>query len=140
MPPPVSGGDLTILVAAIASPAAFSPVGDMNSYRRGSTRGETRHSVFGRTLQYIVPGKRDQTMEIGGFLTLADAGQVILRAAEAAKTDVIVKILFDGTNGFTQQCSVSSFSHDANPDDLENHGFTLVPNADAVVVGTGPIL
>lgn len=138
--PPVSGGDLLISVAAIATPTVFSPVGDMNSYRRGSSRGETRHSVFGRTLQYIVPGRRDQTMEIGGFLTLADAGQVILRTAEANKTDVVIKILFDGTNGFTQQCSVSSFSHDANPDDLENHGFTLVPSADATIIAAGPIL
>lgn len=138
--PPVLGQDFTISVAALATPTAFSPVGDMNSYRRGSSRDETRHSVFGRTLQYIIPGRRDQTMEIGGFLNLSDAGQILLRAAEAAKTDVIVKILFDGTNGFTQQCSVSSFTHEATPDDLESHGFTLVPSADAVIAGTGPIL
>ncbi len=138
--PPSLGADFTIAVAPIASPTAFSPVADMNSFRRGSSRDVTKHSVFGRLLQYSIPGRRDQTMEIAGFLTAGDAGQNILRAAEINKTDVVMRILHDATNGFTQQCSVSAFTLEADPDGLLPYGFTLAPTADAVQVGSGPIL
>ncbi len=138
--PPALGADFTISVAAIATPTVFSPVGDMNSYRRGSSRDVTAHSVFGRLLQYKIQGRRDQTMEIAGFLTLADAGQVLLRTAELNNTNVVIKILFNATDGFTQQCSVSAFTNDADPDDLLPYGFTLAPAADAVIVGGGPVL
>jgi hypothetical protein len=137
---PVLGEDFTVLVASIAVPGTFVAVGDINSYRRGSSRDETRRAVFGRTLPYIIPGRRDQTMEFGGFLNLTDAGQQILRSAEANNTEVIVKVLFDGTNGFTQQGKVASFSHEASPEDLQPHSFVIAPSAAAVIEGTGPIL
>ncbi len=138
--PPALGADFTIAVAALATPTVFSPVSDMNSYSRGSSRDVTKHSVFGRLLQYSIQGRRDQTMEIGGFFTIGDAGQGILRTAEANNTNVIIKILFNGTDGFTQQCSVSAFTNEADPDDLLPYGFTLAPAADAVIAGAGPIM
>lgn len=137
---PALGEDFDLMVAAVATPTAFSAVGDMNSYRRGSSRDEARRTVFMRTLPYIIPARKDQTMEFAGFLNLTDAGQILLRTAEANGTEVIVKVMFDGTNGFTQQGKVRSFSHEAAPEDLQGHGFVVTPTADAVIVGTGPIL
>jgi hypothetical protein len=137
---PVLGEDFTVSVATAAAPTVFSPVADINSYRRGSSRDETRRIVFGRTLPYIIPGRRDQTMEFGGFLNLTDPGQVILRNAEMNNTEVVVKVLFNGVDGFTQQGKVSSFSHEASPEDLQPHSFVIAPTAAAAVVAGGPIL
>lgn len=140
MPPPVLGEDFDLLVAAIATPTAFSAVNDTNTYRRGSSREAGRRSVFMRVVPYIVTGRRQQTMEFGGYLNLTDAGQALMRAAEMNNTDVVAKVLFDGTNGFTQQCKVTSFTHEASPDDLQGITWVLDPVADPVIVGTGPIL
>jgi hypothetical protein len=137
---PVLGEDFEIHIET-ATPGTFVMIGAMNSYRRGSGRDEAIRKVFGRSLPYKIPGTRDQTMEVSGFLDLVDAGQIRARACEASQADVTIKVLFDGTaNGFTQLVKVRSFSHEAAPEDLQPHGFVFSPQADAVIVGTGPIL
>lgn len=138
--PPVHGEDFELHVAAKATPTAFEPIGDMNSYRRGSTRSETTTTVFMRSEPYVTPGRRTQTIELGGFLNITDAGQEILRAAEADGTTVILKVMWNPTDGFTQECSVREFSNEADPEALLPHGFALTPVAAAAIVGAGPIV
>ena len=138
---PVHGEDFVIEIET-ATPGTFVEIGSMNSYRRGSGRDEAIRKVFNRTLPYRIPGTRDQTMEVSGFLDLVDAGQIRARACEASQDDVTIRVFPGGgtTDGFSQLVKVRSFSHEAAPEDLQPHGFVFSPQADAVIVGAGPIL
>jgi hypothetical protein len=116
-------------------------VADMNRYSRRSNRDIARFPVFGRALPHSIPGTREQGFTVSGYLNHDDAGQARLRAAEAGNFPVNVRVLFDGTeNGFEQEVYVASFTHDASPEGLQEHGFEMTANDSAVIVGTGPIV
>lgn len=120
--------------------AGWYDVNDMNAFSKNSDRSVTKVPVFMRTLPHIVASSRDQGFTISGFLNGSDDGQNRLRAAEAADTSVTIRVLFDGTNGFQQDVKVISFTYDADPEGLQEHGFTLEADGDATIVGTGPLL
>lgn len=120
--------------------AAYLVVHDMNSFGKSSDRSVTKVPVFQRALPHIVASARDQSYTVSGFLNGTDPGQVKLRAHEAADTQGEIRVTFDGTNGFTQPVKVTSFTFDADPEGLQEHGFTLEADGDAVIAGTGPIL
>ncbi|MEO7102880.1 MAG: hypothetical protein ABI119_06040 [Gemmatimonadaceae bacterium] len=125
-----------------ASPSAgtYAPVSDINSLSKNSTRNVSSFGVFGRSVAYSIPGTRDQTLSLGGFLSVGDTGQGTLFAAEAANTTAYIKVLFDGTNGFTQAVKVGSRTYTATPDGLQQITFALSSAADPTITGTGPLL
>jgi len=118
----------------------FVIVNDMNSFSKNSDRSVTKVPVFQRVLPHVVASARDQGYTLSGFLNGSDAGQNALRAAEAADAQVDIKVTFDGSNGFTQPVKVISYTMDADPEGLQEHGFTLEADGAAIVVGTGPLL
>lgn len=125
-----------------ASPSAgtYAPVSDINSLSKNSTRNVSSFGVFGRAVAYSIPGTRDQTLSLGGFLSVGDSGQATLFAAEAANTTCFIKVQMDGTNGFTQAVKVGSRTYTATPDGLQAVTFALSSAADPVILGTGPLL
>lgn len=132
-----SGFELHVLTTA---PTTYSIVNEMNRYERGIRRNATSVAVFGRATAYSIPGSRDVTFTVSGFLSDDDAGQAALRAAEAADTPINVKVLFDGANGFTQDVLVGSTTHSADPEGLQAYSFEFSGVSDPVIVGTGPLL
>lgn len=122
------------------SAGTYAPVSDLNSLSKNSTRNVSSFGVFGRSVAYSIPGTRDQTLSLAGFLSIGDTGQATLFSAEAANTTCFVKIQFDGTNGFTQAVKVGSRTFTATPDGLQQVTFELSSAADPVVLGTGPLL
>lgn len=135
---PEHGDQLTIQVDD--GVGGWLDVNEMNSISKNSDRSVTKVPVFMRTIPHVVAAARDQGYTISGFLNGSDAGQQRLRTAEAADEQVIIKILFDGTNGFTQPVKVVSFTYDADPEGLQEHGFTFESDGDAVIEGSGPVL
>ena len=125
-----------------AAPIAgtYSPVSDLNTISKNSTRNVATFGVFGRATSYSVPGSRDQSFALGGFISTGDTGQATLLTGEAANTTVFVKVLFDGTNGFTQAVKVGSRTFSMTPDGLQQITFALNSVADPVISGTGPLL
>lgn len=125
-----------------AAPAAgtYAPVSDLNTVSKNSTRNTQTFGVFGRSVAYQVPGNRDQSFSLGGFLSVGDTGQGTLITAEAANTTCFVRILFDGTNGFSQAVKVGSRTLSMTPEGIDAVTFALSSAADPVIVGTGPLL
>jgi hypothetical protein len=118
----------------------WTVVQDMNSIDRGSSRDTSRFPVFDKPLPHSIPGAREVTFTVGGFLNTDDAGQEALRDAEQTDTPVEIQVLFDGTNGFTQTVRVGTVNFSTSPEGLQETGFEFSAQDAAVAVGTGPIL
>ena len=94
--------------------------------------------MFQRATAHSVPGAREVTLTLNGYLSKADTGQDMLRTAESGDTTVHVKILPDGTNGERQEYRVGSREWSAEAGGgLQAISFELGAAADPVVVGSG---
>ena len=125
---------------AAPSPGTFAPVSDLNTVGKNSTRNVQSFGVFNRAVGYSIPGTRDQSFSVGGYISVGDTGQGTLNAAEAANTTAYIKILFDGTNGFQQAIKVGTRTLSLTPDGLQGCTWELSSAADPTIVGTGPLL
>lgn len=137
MADPIQGQDLIVKVEDPAAPGTFVAVENMNTLNKSKTRPVVTERVFGKAVPLRTEGTPDEPYTIGGFVTLADPGAKILLDAEKARTIVNVKILPDGTNGWTQKCYVHAYKYDAKPDGYQPIAFDLVATDIAVAVGTG---
>lgn len=135
---PLDGEQLIISVSATAT-GTKTPVAGLNRYSRRKARPINRTSVFGRTTPYVSRGQKDYGFTLSGLFIPDDAGQQLLRDAEAAGTTVFVTVMPDGVNGQMQECLVGSLSADADPDTLQTYGFELAGVDEPTVVGLGPI-
>ena len=98
----------TVIESATTGGGTYSPISDINSISRGSNRQIDTFPVFQRATAHSVPGAREVTLTLNGYLSKADTGQDMLRTAESGDTTVHVKILPDGTNGERQEYRVGS--------------------------------
>lgn len=137
---PEMGSAFVVEVAPAATPTAFVPVHDLNAYSKSSSRDRTTYPVFMRATPHTLVGAREIAFTLSGYLNMTDPGQQVLRDAEEGDTNVIMRILPDGTNGFTQEVMVGSRTHDADPEAFQEVTFELSAADDPVVVGTGPII
>src|SRR5688500_3101456 len=66
-----------------------------------------------------IQGRKDVTLSLSGYLVPGDTnGQVAIRSALINDTDVFVKYLWDGTNGFRAQYRVAAFNVNADVDGI----------------------
>jgi hypothetical protein len=124
------------------APAAgtYAPVSDLNTWTRNSTRPVGSFPVFGRAVAYQVPGAKAQSLSLGGFLSIGDTGQETLFTAEATSVTAFIKVLNNGTDGWSQAVKVGTRTATATPDGLQAITFDLQGQADAIIAGAGPIL
>jgi hypothetical protein len=135
----VSGSDFVLKVESPAGSGTFITVQNFNAYGKRSTQAETRYPVFANPVPLTNPAPKEQTFTAAGLIDLSDAGQAVLRAAEANRTVVLIQVLFDGINGFKQNVRVGSFAHDARPESLQTVSYEFTGVDAAVIVGSGPI-
>ena len=117
----------------------YDPVSDLNAFNKSSSRTIAQFPVFMRAVSYGIPAPREETFTASGYLSVADTGQNTLRTAEINNTTVFLKVLYDGTNGFTQEVRVGSKSFSVAPDGLQEVTFEFASVGAAVIVGTGPV-
>lgn len=117
----------------------YEPVSHINSFSRTSNRTVTQFAAFGLDPSIGVPGSREITYQAGGYLSIADAGQDLLEAAEKNNTTVFIQVLYDGTNGFQQEVRVGSKTGTKAPDGLQLRTYEFTAVGAATQVGTGPI-
>jgi hypothetical protein len=133
------GASLVISVATTFA-GTYEPISDINAASRNSNRDIAQFPVFMRATAYGIPGAREISYSFSGYLSVGDSGQNMLRTAEQNNTTVFVKVLFDGTNGFIQECRVATTSWEAAPEGLQETAYELSAVGTATVIGTGPIL
>jgi hypothetical protein len=116
----VSGSDFLLEVETTPGSNTFIPVANFNAYGNRSTQAETRYPVFANPVPLTNPAPKEQTFTAGGLIDLTDPGQALLRAAEANRTTIRIRALFDGAStGIVQTVRVGSFAHDARPESLQ---------------------
>ena len=138
MAAPQNGADLVLEVeTAVAD--TFVPVSDMDNFDDGSDQNETQQPVFGNIV-YVSPGPRTVSFTISGFRNNADAGQILLLAAEKNRTVCRVRVKYDGTNGYSVRARVKSRKGNAKPEGLQTIAFDFLASEASVIVGTGPTI
>jgi hypothetical protein len=137
MTQPLFGADVLVKVATIAAPTVFVTVENMNNYSASSTHPVTTEPVFGKAVALRAEQIAEQSFSLSGFVTLADPGMQIIADAERLRTDLMVQVLADGTNGFKQQCSVSTIKTDGNPKAFQAVALDCVATGVRTAVGTG---
>lgn len=131
--PPLQGADFRVKAGA-------NIVASMNQFGKTVDRSSQEFPVFDQTTPYVIPGARGQKFSFGGLWQPDDAGQSALVDAEALNDPVTISILWDGTNGFSQEVLVTNISFTTTPEGFQEVTFEATANADASIVGTGPIL
>lgn len=122
------------LSGGIYTAGTYSPISDLNRIDYNANRPVTNIAVFGRSVQYSIPGVKEQTMTLSGFYSQDDTGQGILNTAEASDTVIAVKVLRDGTNGYEIFGRVGSIRETAAPEGLQeiSYDFSAVTDRDPV--------
>jgi hypothetical protein len=136
----VLGSDMVINAATatetlgVWSAGTYSPVSDLNRVDYNANRPVTNIAVFMRSVQYSIPGVKEQTMTLSGFWSQGDTGQGILNTAEAADDVIAIEILRDGTNGYEIFGRVGSIRETAAPEGLQeiSYDFSAVTDREAV--------
>jgi hypothetical protein len=128
----------TVIESATTGGGVYSPISDLNSITRGSNRQIDTFPVFQRATAYSIPGAREVTLTLNGFLSKADTGQDMLRTAETGNTTVFIKVLPDGTNGQYQEFRVGSREWSAEAEGgLQAVSFECGAVGDPTTVGSG---
>lgn len=129
------GSDAIIHIGVTSSPT--TPVGSLNQWENPRSRPETTRAYYMEPKQTFV-GESEDTLQLQGDYNQGDAGQAIIRTAYKNGTTVFVKVLPDGTNGFTQEFRVSqSPTRGPSPDDPPGCTFNFVAVDAPVDVGSG---
>jgi hypothetical protein len=106
---------------------------------KASDTDENVHPAFGGT-KYVVPGTRNQGLEIGGFLDTTTPGRRRCARPSRRASPIRIQVLFDGVNGFDQSCACERSRTTADAEgDLQPITFSVVGNAAATIVGAGPV-
>jgi hypothetical protein len=140
----INAGGVAFIVgddfAIVATVAAFVTVAAMSRYSKKGDTEEQNFPSFGGT-KYVVPGTLNVSYTVSGFLETTDVGQQTIRDHEIVKAKVVIKVLFDGTNGFQHEARPRSFSHDADAEGgVQPVSFDFAgESAAATQIGTGPI-
>lgn len=135
---PVQGDQLIISVSATAV-GAKTQVKGLNRFGGRKSRTTNRTHTFMRGTPYVSRGSPDYTYTLTGLYIPSDAGQQLIRDAEAAGTSVFLTVLPNGVDGKMQEVLVGQLSHDGDPENIQAYGFELTGVSDPVVVGLGPI-
>lgn len=140
MADPVKSKDFDLFVADLAvSPLSYVPVDGVSQWDDQTARERTAWPMLMRDTDYQTVGSREITYSMQGFKILADAGQIIIRTAEENDDSVSIKVLHDGTNGYTQDVIIGTKTGSVVAGSgLQTMTLEIAAIAQAVIIGSGP--
>lgn len=133
----VYGEDFVVEVeTAVAD--TYVPVANMNRYSDTQTHTNRTFYRFGAA-RLEVAGEDDDTFTVSGMLDDTDAGQARLVAMKEARTKVKIRVLPNGTDGFSQEVLVLEATHgaEADPETIQDRAFRFRGVGARTKVGTG---
>jgi hypothetical protein len=122
------------VVSSVYTAGTYAPISDLNRIDYNSNRPVTNVAVFGRSVQYVIPGIKEQTMTLAGFFSAGDTGQETLTTGEAANDVLAIEVLRDGTNGYEIFGRVGSIRETAAPEGLQEISYDFSAVTDRVDV------
>lgn len=135
MPTPSDGASVIVYVAATLG-GTYTPVNGLNRYSSRRGRPLNRTPVFARVAPWVNRGQAEYSFTLTGLHMADDAGQQLIRDADAGGTSVFLRVLLDGISGFIQEVYPTQLSNDATPETLVEHGFEFTGVAAPTVYGT----
>lgn len=133
-------GEDFLLEVETAVVGTFVPLLGMDEWEQNDSQTIDTFPTFGASTPLGIPTPPDISFTISGFFDPVDPGQVRLRAIARARTTILINVLHDGTNGYSQVVRVGSRSTGASATGgPQTQSFEFAPVGDPVVVGTGPL-
>lgn len=112
----------------------YNLVSDIRSVSKEDSADEHDTTKFGDERRTSLPGFRGGNITMVGYFNKFNdlLGQQVLWEAYLEKTEVWVKILWNGVYGERMKVRVSNFSKDVAVDSVNNLNITLLPQADEI--------
>lgn len=132
-------GENVVIQIETATAGTFVNINGVDKYSRNSQRPVKKQLVFMSSIQIASTGPLDESVTFSGIIDAGDAGILRILAQKAADVMTNFQFLYDGTNGYKQLFKISGFNSDGTPDGYLTFSGSLTAEANAVVVGTGPI-
>lgn len=105
---PFPSKDFKIQVAVPDAVPVWKNVGQMRSWSVDGNEDLSETDVFHQDDPLENFGRERMTFGLQGLLAQAvDEGQAIIQAAVAARTALLIRVLWDGVNGWTAEAKVS---------------------------------
>jgi predicted secreted protein len=129
----LAGKSVTVEVST--DDAAYNAVDEINSVSMNHGGNNYDVSEFGASYVSRIQGLKDCSWSLSGFYDPADTnGQVVIRTAFTAGSDLYVRMYPDGSAGFKQQVAVSGFNISGSVDgpvelSIELEGMAAVATA-----------
>lgn len=121
----------------------WNTVSLINSWDATYNESVSEYDVFGLADPIEVNGRAKGTMSFGGYLAdSTDSGQTTITNHEQAKDFIVVRVLWDGTNGFYALARIQTKKAmaKAGASLIEvQYTFVFLPTS-IVLVGLGPVL
>jgi predicted secreted protein len=103
-------GRTTVVSWSSDGGTTYHPITGIDSFQDGLSASPIADNEFGDQWSQNVPGILDNKISMSGGLRIADTnGQVAIETALKAGTYGYIKVLWDGTNGYSQQVLVTKF-------------------------------
>lgn len=140
---PFPSKDFKIQVADVNVTPVWKDVGLMTSWDSDANEQLSETEVFHQADPITTVGRETITFMLNGLLSSADDdGQAILNAHVAARDYFMLKVLWDGTNGFTAQVRNASRKRTGRAGNSfaeTQWSFSLLPST-ITIVALGPTL
>lgn len=119
-------GRSTLVKVATTLAGTYNTVAGLKSANHSIDAASIDDNEFGVVWVQKIQGLKDGKLELSGQLRPSDTtGQIVIRTSMLNDTDLFVKVLFDGTNGWVQQMRCSKFAADAALDGIVGLSISL---------------
>lgn len=109
-------GKNTVVSVSTTSGGTYTVVAETNEVSRSFTAGNEDITVFGNSWTARKQQLKDATYSLSGFTNQTDTlGQTVILNSFINGTDLFIKVLFDGTNGYIQKVVVDSIEDSGDP-------------------------
>lgn len=107
----------SVVSVATTSGGTYTAVDGISSFGMSRKGSNIDISIIGADYIERMQGLKDASYSLSGFYEPGDTtGQVVIETAWMNGSDLFIKVLADGTNGFRQQVVVDSFDTDGEAD------------------------
>lgn len=131
------GANFRLLVCATLG-GTYLPVSHIDTWNRSGNSAIDSFPWFGGASEQI-PGPLEVTASLGGFKSVGDSGQDLIRTQAAANATIFFKVLNDGTNGYTEEYRIGARSEEVTPAGLQRVSWEAGAVGAPAIVGTGPL-
>lgn len=129
--PAIAGRHTDVFVST--DDITYNTVENLNLVDQTDEAEQLDSTVFGASRRTFLAGMPGGNWGLGGFYdTLDTLGQRVLEDAYDDGSNVYIKVLYDGINGWRQQVKVGTFTKHSGVNEIVTVTISLLPQADPI--------